>query len=579
MSTLKTINLQHPSSANNNIVLDSAGNANVANNLVVTGAMTVQGRVNIGSAPSAGIQVYAGSTPNTLDSYVVLTDATIGSNTTSSATAFTSNPSTVAASFTISSLNHFLATQGTIGAGSAVTNQRGFYAFNNLTGATNNYGFYSDIAFAANRWNFYASGTAYNFFQGGSGFGNGPLAYTQIRMGGTAPSSSALSYSLYADQTAPSTTTSEFASFYSTPSTAAASFTLGTLFHFIAIQGTKGAGSTITNQFGFYVGNNLVDATNNYGFYSNIPFGSNRWNLFINGTASNYIAGNVGIGITAPTSNLHVVGNANVSTNLRVGGNVSFDNIDSVRIFEPAANTLTIHTASTERVRVDSTGNVGIGTASPTYKLDVAGTGHITGVVTLDTALGVASGGTGVNTLTGIVKGSGTSAFSAAVRGTDYSLLSANSAVASTSGQVIDFLNIPSGVKVITVMLNAVSSNGVSNLLVQIGDSGGIENSGYAGASTNFTNGTLGMQNFGGAGFTVFDITAAGAVHHGHFTLTNISGNIWVCSGIISRSDTTRATILSGTKTLSATLDRVRVTTNTGFDVFDAGSINIFYEY
>ena len=34
----------------------------------------------------------------------------------------------------------------------------------------------------------------------------------------------------------------------------------------------------------------------------------------------------------------------------------------------------------------------------------------------------------------------------------------------------------------------------------------------------------------------------------------------------------------AGTKTLSGTLDRVRITTTNGTDTFDAGSINIFYE-
>ena len=43
-----------------------------------------------------------------------------------------------------------------------------------------------------------------------------------------------------------------------------------------------------------------------------------------------------------------------------------------------------------------------------------------TGAVTLAGTLGVASGGTGATTITGIIKGSGTSAFSAAVAGTDY---------------------------------------------------------------------------------------------------------------------------------------------------------------
>jgi hypothetical protein len=43
-----------------------------------------------------------------------------------------------------------------------------------------------------------------------------------------------------------------------------------------------------------------------------------------------------------------------------------------------------------------------------------------TGAVTLAGTLGVASGGTGATTLTGLVKGSGTSAFTAAAAGTDY---------------------------------------------------------------------------------------------------------------------------------------------------------------
>lgn len=39
----------------------------------------------------------------------------------------------------------------------------------------------------------------------------------------------------------------------------------------------------------------------------------------------------------------------------------------------PAANTLAVSTAGTERLRVDASGNVSIGTTSTTYKLEVAG--------------------------------------------------------------------------------------------------------------------------------------------------------------------------------------------------------------
>lgn len=76
-------------------------------------------------------------------------------------------------------------------------------------------------------------------------------------------------------------------------STAAASFTLGSLVHYSASQSTIGAGSTVTNQYGFFVSSNLVGATNNYGFYSNIPSGTGDYNFYAAGTADNYFAGNV----------------------------------------------------------------------------------------------------------------------------------------------------------------------------------------------------------------------------------------------------------------------------------------------
>lgn len=87
--------------------------------------------------------------------------------------------------------------------------------------------------------------------------------------------------------------TSTARSFVSNVSTAAAAFTLGGLEHFAAFQPTLGAGSAVTNQYGFNVASNLIGAVNNYGFFSNIPAGTGRWNMYMAGTAGNYFGGNV----------------------------------------------------------------------------------------------------------------------------------------------------------------------------------------------------------------------------------------------------------------------------------------------
>ena len=65
----------------------------------------------------------------------------------------------------LSSLRHFEANQATFN-GSTVTAQYGFLAGASLIDATSNYGFYANIASGVGRWNFYAAGTAANYFTG-----------------------------------------------------------------------------------------------------------------------------------------------------------------------------------------------------------------------------------------------------------------------------------------------------------------------------------------------------------------------------------------------------------------------------
>ena len=132
-----------------------------------------QGRVGIGGTPGAQnrVRLVGSSTGNTTQ-FGFLNELATASDVTGSSAGFTTSLSTAAAAFTLSELRHFSASFTTIGAGSAITSQTGFYASSGLTGATNNYGFYSTIASGTGRWNFYAAGTANNYFAGNTGIGD-----------------------------------------------------------------------------------------------------------------------------------------------------------------------------------------------------------------------------------------------------------------------------------------------------------------------------------------------------------------------------------------------------------------------
>lgn len=162
---------------------------------------------------------------------------------------------------------------------------------------------------------------------------------------------------------------------------------------------------------------------------------------------------------------------------------------------------------------------------------------------------------------------------------TGVGVLTSSTSQATTSGTSKDFTSIPSWVKRITIMFNAVSLSGVAHLLIQIGTGGTPTTSGYNSTSSYAL--ASGSQSGGvssTAGYIMY-VSAATYIFSGHIVLTNISGNIWIASGLISNVTTTPYTgQTAGNGTLSSTLDMVRITTSNGTDTFDAGSVNILYE-
>jgi hypothetical protein len=149
-------------------------------------------------------------------------------------------------------------------------------------------------------------------------------------------------------------------------------------------------------------------------------------------------------------------------------------------------------------------------------------------------------------------------------------------AVASTSGTSIDFTSIPSWVKRVTVIFNQVSTNGTSNLLIQIG-SGSVTTSGYRSSASYIT--TTVNTSLATNGFILQSYNASNVLASGNITLCLISSNTWISSGIVSLYDANGNHISSGNSSaLGGALDRVRITTVAGTDTFDNGSVNIFYE-
>lgn len=150
-------------------------------------------------------------------------------------------------------------------------------------------------------------------------------------------------------------------------------------------------------------------------------------------------------------------------------------------------------------------------------------------------------------------------------------------AVTLTTQTSVDFTGIPSWAKRITVMFNGVSTNGTSPPILQFGDSGGIETTGYLG-SAGVVGASTAASSLFTSGIGLINATAATVVMQGAVTLSLMTGTTWVASGILTRSDSAGANLVGGSKATSAALDRIRLTTSSGTDQFDAGSVNISWE-
>ena len=125
--------------------------------------------------------------------------------------------------------------------------------------------------------------------------------------------------------------------------------------------------------------------------------------------------------VTEGSINLYFT-DARARAAISVGGSLSYNATTGVISFTDAVTSVAGKTGAVTLVK----GDVGLANVENTALSTWAGTSNITtlGTVGIGTwngsTIGVGYGGTGVTSLTGLVKGNGSSAFSAAVAGTDY---------------------------------------------------------------------------------------------------------------------------------------------------------------
>ena len=146
--------------------------------------------------------------------------------------------------------------------------------------------------------------------------------------------------------------------------------------------------------------------------------------------------------------------------------------------------------------------------------------------------------------------------------------------LATTSGTTQTFSSIPSGTKVIHIGLNGVSCTGAWVPTWKLGDSGGLETSGYLNVASSITSSTVqgssavtsawGWRNLGSGGDALYGQAS--------LVLEDATTNTWSMS-FITRFGSTETMWGAGTKALSAELTTLELSGGT----FDAGTMNISY--
>jgi hypothetical protein len=155
------------------------------------------------------------------------------------------------------------------------------------------------------------------------------------------------------------------------------------------------------------------------------------------------------------------------------------------------------------------------------------------------------------------------------------------SQTATTSGTTVVLTTaITSGAIEIEIMLSGVSVDAAEDIIIQLGDAGGYETSGYvstAAYDTDTGEGGAGSDETSTAGFIITTNNGAATTNDGVIRLIrwDTSEHLWMATGIING---VKLIYSAGTKTTSGALTSIRLNTASGTDNFDAGEARIRFK-